>query len=184
MKKIICLIIPFTLFAGQVTLSSVLVSDGFKKPIYVTSHPEDSKLLYVIEQAGRIMLIEKGKRLKRAFLDIRAEVVTPNRPGDERLRPPERAAHERRRVGAHELGQGGCHRGDGAGGSLRGSGLERGDGLQRGPVPGLPVVLEPCQTPGSTITCGRCPESRSKPRTSSSVFPAEFNKSICAGAPA
>jgi len=84
MKKLICLIIPFALLAGQVKLSSVLVADGFKKPIYVTSHPEDAKLLYVLEQAGRIMLIEKGKRLKTAFLDIRAEVVTPNRPGDER----------------------------------------------------------------------------------------------------
>ena len=84
MKKFIYLIIPFTLLAGQVKLSSVLVADGFKKPIYVTSHPEDSKLLYVLEQAGRIMLIEKEKRLKTAFLDIRAEVVTPNRPGDER----------------------------------------------------------------------------------------------------
>ena len=57
MKKFIYLIIPFTLLTGQVKLSSVLVADGFKKPIYVTSHPEDSKLLYVLEQAGRIMLI-------------------------------------------------------------------------------------------------------------------------------
>ena len=58
MKKLICLIIPFALLTGQVKLSSVLVADGFKKPIYVTSHPEDSKLLYVLEQAGRIMLID------------------------------------------------------------------------------------------------------------------------------
>ena len=84
MKKLICLIIPVALLTGQLKLSSVLVADGFKKPIYVTSHPEDSKLLYVLEQAGRIMLIEQGKRLKKAFLDIRTEVVTPNRPGDER----------------------------------------------------------------------------------------------------
>jgi hypothetical protein len=38
----------------------------------------------VVEQAGRIIVIENGEKLKRPFLDIKKQVVNPNRPGDER----------------------------------------------------------------------------------------------------
>ena len=84
MKKLICLIIPFALLAGQVKLSSVLVADGFKKPLFITSYPSDANLLYVVEQAGLIMIIQNGEKLIRPFLDLKKQVVNPNRPGDER----------------------------------------------------------------------------------------------------
>ncbi|MDP6628854.1 MAG: hypothetical protein QF418_04325, partial [Candidatus Marinimicrobia bacterium] len=61
MKKITLLIIPFFLFGQSTTLSSKLIADGFKKPIFVTSHPEDASLLYVVEQGGRIKIINNGK---------------------------------------------------------------------------------------------------------------------------
>ena len=70
--------------AGELTLSSVLVADGFKKPIFITSYPTDSNILYVVEQAGRIMVINNGQRLAQPFLDINKQVVDPSRPGDER----------------------------------------------------------------------------------------------------
>ena len=84
MKKIILLIIPFFLFAEEKNLSSVLIADGYKKPVFITSYPNNAKLLYIVEQAGLIKIINDGKKLSRPFFDINKRVVNPNRPGDER----------------------------------------------------------------------------------------------------
>ena len=84
MKKIILLIIPFILFAEEKKLSSVLIADGYKKPVFITSYPNNAKLLYIVEQAGLIKIINDGKKLSRPFFDINKRVVNPNRPGDER----------------------------------------------------------------------------------------------------
>ena len=84
MKKIILLIIPFILFAEEKKLSSVLIADGYKKPVFIASSPNNAKLLYIVEQAGLIKLINDGKKLSRPFFDINKRVVNPNRPGDER----------------------------------------------------------------------------------------------------
>ena len=84
MKKIILLIIPLLLFAEEKNLSSVLIADGYKKPVFITSYPNNAKLLYIVEQAGLIKLINDGKKLSRPFFDINKRVVNPNRPGDER----------------------------------------------------------------------------------------------------
>jgi len=84
LKKIILLIIPFILFAEEKKLSSVLIADGYKKPVFITSYPNNAKLLYIVEQAGLIKIINDGKKLSRPFFDINKRVVNPNRPGDER----------------------------------------------------------------------------------------------------
>ena len=84
LKKIILLIIPFILFAEERNLSSVLIADGYKKPVFITSYPNNAKLLYIVEQAGLIKIINDGKKLSRPFFDINKRVVNPNRPGDER----------------------------------------------------------------------------------------------------
>ena len=84
LKKIILLIIPFILFAEEKKLSSVLIADGYKKPVFITSSPNNAKLLYIVEQAGLIKIINDGKKLSRPFFDINKRVVNPNRPGDER----------------------------------------------------------------------------------------------------
>ena len=44
----------------------------FQQPVYVASAP-GVKGIFVVEQAGRVMLASKGKR--RTFLDIRGEVL-------------------------------------------------------------------------------------------------------------
>ena len=84
MKKILIAILPFLLQAEELSLSSTLIADGFKKPLFVTSHPENSKFLYVVEQAGKIIIINNGEKLEEPFLDISDRVVNPSRPGDER----------------------------------------------------------------------------------------------------
>ena len=68
MKKIILLIIPFILFAEEKKLSSVLIGDGYKKPVFITSYPNNSKLLYVVEQAGLIKIIKNGKKNIKAYM--------------------------------------------------------------------------------------------------------------------
>ena len=45
---------------------------GFDQPVYVTAPRSEPGRLYVVEQEGRIQVLEKGKR--RVFLDIRSRV--------------------------------------------------------------------------------------------------------------
>ena len=84
MLKQFIFILPILLFSQTPALSSIEIADGFKKPLYIASHPNDATLLYVVEQAGRIMIIQNGKKLKKPFLVIKERVVDPKRPGDER----------------------------------------------------------------------------------------------------
>ena len=84
MKKILIAILPFLLQAQELSLSSTLIADGFSKPLFVTSDPTNSRFLYVVEQAGKIVIIKNDKKLNEPFLDISDRVVNPGRPGDER----------------------------------------------------------------------------------------------------
>jgi glucose/arabinose dehydrogenase len=46
----------------------------FDHPVYVTGAPGFPKLLFVVEQPGRVIVLKGGKRLPRPFLDIRSAV--------------------------------------------------------------------------------------------------------------
>jgi glucose/arabinose dehydrogenase len=46
----------------------------FDQPVYVTGAPGFPKLLFVVEQAGRVAVMNGGKRQARPFLDIRGLV--------------------------------------------------------------------------------------------------------------
>jgi glucose/arabinose dehydrogenase len=46
----------------------------FDQPVYVTGAPGFPKLLFVVEQPGRVVVLNGGKRRSRPFLDLRAEV--------------------------------------------------------------------------------------------------------------
>ena len=48
------------------------VARGFDAPVYVAATPSEPTRIYVVEQVGRILVLEKGKR--RVFLDIRSRV--------------------------------------------------------------------------------------------------------------
>lgn len=63
-------LIPGT--AGGATLESV---GTFEQPVFVTSHPDDPDLLYVVEKAGRIQAFEDGETTE--LLDI-SDRVNPN----------------------------------------------------------------------------------------------------------
>src|SRR6476620_9765660 len=43
----------------------------FESPVFVTGAPGYPKLLFVVEQPGRVAVLSGGKRLSRPFLDLR-----------------------------------------------------------------------------------------------------------------
>jgi glucose/arabinose dehydrogenase len=56
---------------GGVALKKV---GRFDQPVYVTGAAGFPKLLFVVEQPGRVVVLSGGKRLPRPFLDLRDEV--------------------------------------------------------------------------------------------------------------
>jgi glucose/arabinose dehydrogenase len=46
----------------------------FDHPVYVTGAPGFPKLLFVVEQPGRVAVLSDGRRLSRPFLDLRGSV--------------------------------------------------------------------------------------------------------------
>ncbi len=58
---------------GDVDLRLVEVAGGFSSPIYVTAPAGDPRL-FVVEQAGRIRIVENGQLLPTPYLDIAARV--------------------------------------------------------------------------------------------------------------
>lgn len=47
---------------------------NFQEPVYVAAAPGFPKLLFVVEQAGRVRVLRGGRRVRGAFLDIRGLV--------------------------------------------------------------------------------------------------------------
>jgi glucose/arabinose dehydrogenase len=55
-------------------LRIVRVAGGFDDPVYMTAPASQPNRLYVVEQAGRVLVVANGRRLARPFLDIRSLV--------------------------------------------------------------------------------------------------------------
>jgi glucose/arabinose dehydrogenase len=53
----------------------------FSSPLYVTAPPNDRRRIFVVEQAGRIVVVRGGKRLAQPFLDIRSKVTAGGEQG-------------------------------------------------------------------------------------------------------
>jgi glucose/arabinose dehydrogenase len=58
-----------------------LVEDGFDAPLYVISDPRDASRLFVVEQTGRIWVIDDGELISEPFLDISERVSTGGERG-------------------------------------------------------------------------------------------------------
>lgn len=65
--------------SGAATLRLVVVARGLESPVHVTQAPGEPNRLYVVEQIGRIRVIERGRT--RPFLDVRAKVVAGGEQG-------------------------------------------------------------------------------------------------------
>lgn len=57
--------------AGGVALKKI---GSFDHPVYIAGAPGFPKLLFVVEQPGRISVLRGGHRLRKPFLDIRGDV--------------------------------------------------------------------------------------------------------------
>ncbi|MGH7165147.1 MAG: PQQ-dependent sugar dehydrogenase, partial [Nitrospiraceae bacterium] len=57
-----------------------IVTDGLRDPLYVTHAGDGSGRLFVVEQTGRIRIVENGRLRETPFLDISSRV----RSGGER----------------------------------------------------------------------------------------------------
>ena len=56
--------------AGEPSLRLVTVAKGFEHPVYVATTPSQPRRIYVVEQIGRIRVVERGRVLSTPFLDI------------------------------------------------------------------------------------------------------------------
>ena len=54
---------------------TLAVVDTFASPVYLTSPPGDTARLFVVEQAGRIVIVKSGTTLSRPFLDITGRIT-------------------------------------------------------------------------------------------------------------
>ena len=65
---------------NDVRLGVEEVASGLTEPVYLTAPPGDARL-FIVEQPGRIRVIENGRLLEKPFLDIAAEVRSGGEQG-------------------------------------------------------------------------------------------------------
>jgi glucose/arabinose dehydrogenase len=72
---------PFASLAGAEALqvSLIHIASGFDKPLHLMHAGDGSKRLFIVEQAGRIIVLKGGER--RIFLDIRDQVSAGGEKG-------------------------------------------------------------------------------------------------------
>lgn len=56
------------------------VIGGLSKPVYAAAPGDGSRRLFVVEKGGSIRIVKDGRLLEEPFLDIRARVVSDDRP--------------------------------------------------------------------------------------------------------
>jgi glucose/arabinose dehydrogenase len=54
---------------------------SFEAPLFLTSPPGDKRRQFVVEQAGRVMIVRDGRKLGTPFLDIRSLVTSGGEQG-------------------------------------------------------------------------------------------------------
>lgn len=66
--------------SNVVTLAVEQVASGLEQPVYLTA-PEGDPRLFIVEQPGRIRIVENGKVLRAPFLDIAGKVRSGGEQG-------------------------------------------------------------------------------------------------------
>jgi glucose/arabinose dehydrogenase len=77
MKQLVCALVLMTAQSvSALPVLAELMGEGFNNPVYVTAPPGDSTRLFVVEQPGRIMIIDvtTKTRFPFPFLDIQSVV--------------------------------------------------------------------------------------------------------------
>ena len=76
-----CLIGLATAPAAQTAIDVELVVDGLERPLFVGHAGDGSGRLFVLEQAGRIRIVEDGALRRRPFLDLTDRVLSGGERG-------------------------------------------------------------------------------------------------------
>ena len=76
-----CLIGPASAPAAQTAIDLELVVDGLERPVYVGHAGDGTGRLFVLEQAGRIRLVDDGALEPRPFLDLTKRVLSSGERG-------------------------------------------------------------------------------------------------------
>src|SRR5687767_7164302 len=71
---------PPPVIEPEMSLRLEQVASGLNNPVYATSPPADSRL-FIVEQPGRIRIIENGQLLTTPFLDITSRVLSGGERG-------------------------------------------------------------------------------------------------------
>jgi glucose/arabinose dehydrogenase len=66
---------------GAGSLHLQLVASGFDQPVHLAAPPGDTARLFVVEQPGRIQIVQHGQRLTTPFLDISGRVASGGERG-------------------------------------------------------------------------------------------------------
>lgn len=61
---------------GATPLTTVRVGLGFTQPVFLTSPPNDTSRLFIVEQGGAIKIIKNGTTLTRPFINISDRIST------------------------------------------------------------------------------------------------------------
>lgn len=69
---------------SDVSVKLTTVASGFNAPVYATTAPGLSDVLFVVEQTGKIMQVSLSTGLKTVFLDASSDLVNVNAGYDER----------------------------------------------------------------------------------------------------
>jgi glucose/arabinose dehydrogenase len=67
--------------AGPLRLRLVAVATGLEAPVGMATTPSQPDRTYIVEQPGRIRVLEHGKLLEKPFLDIESEVKSGGEQG-------------------------------------------------------------------------------------------------------
>jgi glucose/arabinose dehydrogenase len=70
-----------TVEQGPLRLKLTVVAKGLEAPVDVASTPSEPDRLYLVEQSGRILVVENGKVSPQPFLDITNDVVSGGEQG-------------------------------------------------------------------------------------------------------
>jgi len=64
-----------------VRISWARVTSGFSSPTQVTSAPDGTNRLFVVEKSGRVKIVRSGKKLKKPYINLSRKVTTNGEGG-------------------------------------------------------------------------------------------------------
>ena len=77
-----CLVMVVLITAASATdITTERVASGLSSPTFVTSPPGDVQRLFIVEQTGRIKILQDGQVLNAPFLDIDGRVLSGGERG-------------------------------------------------------------------------------------------------------